>query len=194
MKFLILLFFITSSIFATSINDSLLRVHATLVPKLYLMDHAYIEKIKDNSIVIAIIYNQSDYKSALSLKNKIDSKYHQGLKTYHIETQLLLYSDIQNSDANIYYLFPSKSKNIKTAIKKASKNQALTFSYLKDDLKHGVMISLSIGIKVKPILNLDAIKSHNISFRPILLNISNIYAIKQYKPLSYIDNTKMVSV
>jgi len=177
-KFLILIFLFTSSIFAVTIKDSLLKIHATLVPKLYLMDHSYKKKIKDDSIKIVITYNNSNYKSALSLKNKIESKYDNGLADYKVTVKLSLYSELTNNDANIYYIFPSSSKNIKNVVKKANENKALTFSYLEDDLKYGVMISLVIGVKVKPILNLNAIKLHNISFRPILLNISNIYREK----------------
>lgn len=178
MKFLILLLILTSSIFAVTINESLLKIHATLLPKLYLMDYSYAKKIKNNSITMAIMYHKSEYKNALSLKNKIETRYSNGLKSYKIEVQLVLYSNIENSNANIYYLFPTNSKNIKNVVKKANEKKALTFSYLKDDLKYGVMISLVIGIKVKPILNLNAIKVHNISFRPILLNISSIFINK----------------
>jgi len=179
MRFLILIFLITTSLFAININNSLLRIHATLVPKLYLMDYEYKSKVKNDTIVIDILYDKANYKSALALKNKFYTKYKNGLESYKLKVELVLYSNIDRSDANIYYLFPSKSTNIKKAVKQASNNNALTFSYLKDDLKYGVMVSLAIGIKVKPVLNLDAIKRYHISFRPILLNISTIYTTKQ---------------
>ncbi len=176
MNYLILLFLLlSSSLFGLSMNHSLLKVHATLVPKLYLMDYKYQEKIKNNKITMALVYDKLDYKVALSLKEQIDFKYKDGLNSYDLKTELVLYSDIKNIDANIYYLFPTKTENIIELIKYAEQNQALTFSYFKDYLKYGVMISLNIGHKVKPILNLDAIRSYNIAFRPILLKISNIY-------------------
>jgi len=140
------------------------------------MDYQYKEKIDNNSIVIAIIYKNLDYKNALSLKNKIDSKYSDGMKSYKIVVKLTPYNKVENTNANIYYLFPSTHENIKKVIQKANENQAITFSYLNNDLRYGVMVSLKIGNKVKPILNLNAVKLHNISFRPILLNISSIYS------------------
>lgn len=176
MRYFLILFTLTYSLFGVTINDSLLKIHATLVPKIYLMDYKYKEKIDNNSIVIALVYKDSDYKNALSLKNKIKLKYGGGIKSYKIEVKLIPYSKIDRSDANIYYLFPSTSENIKKVIQKANENQALTFSYLNNDLRYGVMASLKMGNKVKPLLNLDAIKLHNISFRPILLNISSIFS------------------
>ncbi|MEA3229139.1 MAG: YfiR/HmsC family protein [Campylobacterota bacterium] len=173
----ILLLLVTTSMFGLNINSSLLKVHATLVPKLYLMDYQHKKKIENNSIVIALVSSRLDCKSALLLKNEMNLKYKKGLKSYDLEIKNVLYSDIGDINANIYYLFPTDAKNIRKAIEKADKNRAVTFSYLEDDLKYGVMISLNIGHKVKPILNLDAIRLYDISFRPILLNISSVYKI-----------------
>ncbi len=176
MKYFLILLILYSSLFGVTINDSLLKIHATLVPKIYLMDYRYREKIDNNSIVIALVYKDSDYKSALSLKDKIKLKYNNKIKSYNIEVKPTPYSKVDKVNANIYYLFPSTPKDIKKVIQKASDNQALTFSYLNDDLRYGVMASLKMGNKVKPLLNLNAIKFHNISFRPILLNISTIFS------------------
>lgn len=175
MKNLTLFLLITASVFGSSINDSLLTVHATLIPKISIMDYKFEQKIKNNSIKIAIVYKNSNYNDAQSLKNKIDIRYKDGIKSYIVESKIVAYKDIEQTDANIYYLFPSNEKDIKNSIEQADKNSALTFSYLKDDLQHGVMVSLNISKKIKPILNLDAIKSHNISLRPILIDISSIY-------------------
>jgi len=175
MKALLLFLLITSSIFASNINESLLSVHATLVPKISLMDYKFKEKIKENTITIAIMYKNSEYKDAKSLKKKIDNRYKNGIKTFKVKSIIVSYSDISQTDANIYYLFPSDKKNIKKSIEQASKNHALTFSYLKEDLKYGVMISLNISKKIKPVLNLSAIKLHKITFRPVLIDISTIF-------------------
>lgn len=175
MKTIILLLFFTSSIFGTSINESLLQVHATLIPKISIMDYKFKEKIKNDTLRIAIVYKNGNYKDASSLKNKIDTRYKNGIKFYKVEAEIIAYKNIKKMDANIYYLFPSNEKDIKNSIKQADKNSALTFSYLKDDLRHGVMMSLNISKKIKPILNLDAIRLHNISIRPVLIDISTIY-------------------
>jgi len=175
MKILLILLIIVGHLFSTTINESLLKVHATLIPKISLMDYKFQEKIQNNTIVIAIMYKDSEYKNAKSLKNKIDSRYKDGIKSYKIEANLVSYRDVKKATANIYYIFPTQESDIKKTIDQANINGALTFSYLKDDLKHGVMISLNVSKKIKPILNLDAIKIHKIAFRPVLIDISTIY-------------------
>ena len=175
MKTIILLLFFSASIFGASINESLLKVHATLIPKISIMDYKFKEKIKEGTLKIAIVYKNANYKDASSLKHKIDTRYKNGIKAYKVETKIVAYNNIKKANANIYYLFPSNEKDIKNSIKQADKNSALTFSYLKDDLRYGVMMSLNVSKKIEPILNLDAIKLHNISLRPVLIDISTIY-------------------
>jgi len=181
--FLILIFAIT--LFGLSINESLLKIHAVLVPKIYLMDYAFKQKLQDNSITVALLYNQQSYKSAISLKNKINEKYKNGINDYNVKIKLFPYDDIAKIDANIYYIFPTTNKVIKKVIKKANSNHAITFSYLEEDLKHGVMLSLKVGSKVKPIINLSAAKSNKITFRPVLLEISKIYVDNNKKILNF---------
>jgi len=175
MRTLLLVLMLASSLFALSINDSLLKVHATLVPKIYLMDYKFKDKLKNSTITVAIMYERNDYKYAKKLKVLIEDRYKNGIKNYSVHAELVNYKNIKNSEANIYYLLPSKSKEIKAVVKKAASNGALTFSYLNDDLKHGVMISLNVSKKIKPLLNLEAIKRHKITLRPVLINISTIY-------------------
>ncbi len=174
MRILLLLAF-ASYLFGININESLLKIHAILVPKISLMDYKFKDKVQDNTITIAIMYKNSEYQSAKSLKNKIDTKYQSGIKSYKVNSILVPYSKITKIEANIYYLFPASKKEITKSIDQANKNSALTFSYLKDDLKYGVMISLNVSKKIKPILNLNSIKEHKIVFRPVLMDISTIY-------------------
>lgn len=182
MKHLLTLLIFCNFLSAHSINESLLNIHATIVPKLPLMDYKFKSKLDNNAISIIIFYDEIDYKSAKKLQYTIDTKYSDGIKEHPIEAKLILYTDDVALKANIYYLFPSDDKNIKQVLKKASDNGAITFSYLSDDLAHGCMISLDIGAKVKPIINLNAIKNNNISLRPVLLKISNIFTDESIKP------------
>lgn len=162
-------------LFSFSIDESILKIHATFVPKISLMNYNLPEHSIGNSVVIAIFYESGNYRDALFLKKLIDTKYNHGIGSYKIKTELVIYSEKLDVKANVYYFFPTDSLNIRRAIKSANLNQALTFSYSKKDLKEGVMLSVLVGIKVRPILNLKVIKSSNITFWPVLLNISEIY-------------------
>lgn len=139
------------------------------------MDYKFQEKIDENSISIAIMYNQNEYQNAKNLKEMIDRRYSNGIKSYGVKVSLVNYRNIDKTEANIYYLFPASPKSIKEVVVQAALHEALTFSYQKEDLKYGVMISLHITKKVKPLLNLQAIKKYNIAIRPVLLDISTIF-------------------
>ena len=177
MRILLLIVFLNSLLFSYSINNSLLKIHATFIPKIILMDFNFRKKTLNNTISILIAYNKSDFSSAKTLKKNIERKYSNGIKSHQISVKIFEYNKLIKSDikGNLYYLFPSNTQNIKKTLQKASKDSALTFSYLNKTLKDGVMCSVSVGSKTKPLLNLKAIKSNNITFRPVLLKISNIY-------------------
>ena len=139
------------------------------------MDYKFQDKIKDNSISIAIVYKKNEYHEAKTLKRMIENRYKNGIKAYKIDPILVRYKNLKPINANIYYLFPADSKDIAKVIAKANIDKAITFSYLADDLKHGVMMSLNISKKIKPLLNLEAVSKHNITLRPMLINISTIF-------------------
>ncbi|MCD4667535.1 MAG: YfiR/HmsC family protein [Sulfurimonas sp.] len=181
MRYLLLLIYLSTILFASSINNSVLKIHATLVPKLLLMDYDFKEKISNNTINIVITYENTDYKDAQFLKRTIEQKYKDGLKSFNLSITLISYNNINSykTKANLYYLFPSNKQNIINIIKKAKKSHTLTFSYEKNNLQNGVMSSVLIGSKVKLILNLEAIKSSDIALRPLLLKISEIYQQKE---------------
>ncbi|MDQ7043046.1 MAG: YfiR/HmsC family protein [Sulfurimonas sp.] len=187
MKIILLLLTLSFSVFALNINDSLLKVHATLVPKIYLMDYKFKDKIKNNTISIAILYQQKEYRSAKKLKSLIESKYKNGINSYKVEAKLVNYNNANLAEANVYYLFPAKKSNIKKAIRRASIDNSLTFAYQKEDLQHGVMISVDISKRIKPLLNLEAISMNNITLRPVLIKISTIYIMDLDSRLKNLD-------
>lgn len=175
MKKILLLLLFYSHIFALSIDESLLNIHATLLPKLALMDSNYKEKLNEGSLSIVVFYSRMNHASAKLLRKNILTKYANGIKNHPIKVTLLSYHHLRHTKGNIYYLMPADTKKIKEVLILAQKEKILTFSYLKDDLAQGSMIALSIGAKVKPILNLTAVKECKVSIRDVLLKISTIY-------------------
>jgi hypothetical protein len=139
------------------------------------MEYDAEKKISDNEIKIIIFHNKSNYKEAKLLKNKIETKYKNGIKDYALSVKIQSYKNSYFKDANIYYLLPTSSAEFEKIILDANKTNTLTFSYLQDDLGKGAMVSLNISNKIKPILNLDAVKTANISLKPSLINISMIF-------------------
>lgn len=176
MRYIFISSLFITTLLSASINDSLLKIHATIVPKISLMDFDFEKKLVDNQISISIYYEKEEYKSALFLEELIKSKYPDGIKEYKIKITLVEYGTKKCKASNIIFLMPTEDEKIIKIVEEAKKHQTLTFSYLKDDLKNGVMLSLNIGANVKPIINLDAIKDSKITLRPILLKISQRFA------------------
>jgi len=176
MRLIFVIFMSCMSLYAYNINNSILKIHASIMPKIFLLAHGYENNIQNNTITITIAHNQTNQINARYLKNEILSKYKK-LSSYDIEVKIIKYKDIIscNKSTNILYLLPSNNKDLKRAVKVARGYHALTFSYAIDDLQNNAMISMNIGKSVKPILNLEAIKESNLSFKPVLLSISKIY-------------------
>lgn len=141
------------------------------------MDYNFQKKSVNKTIAIVLLYERGEYKSAQFLKKQIIKKYANGIKSYKLHIKLVNYKKLNSTHANIYYMFPSSKRNTLKAIKKANRENAITFAYTKEDLKYGIMISLEVDKKTKPLLNLEAIRENNISLRPILIDISVIYHI-----------------
>lgn len=175
-----LFIFIISAIilFSYTLNDSLIKVHANIAPKLLLMDYEFENKVAQDTVCVLIVYEKDDYIGAKELQKHIEHIYENRLKSYKLFIETATYSELSdyNETVNLFYLFPASKENITLAVNKAKTSQALTFSYMSGDLKNGVMSSVLVGLKVKPILNLRAIEDNKITLRPVLLKISKIYA------------------
>lgn len=177
MKIIISLFLLLNYSFSKTLNDSLLDVHATILPKVVLLEYGIENKIKDKSINITIAYEKKNYKHMKFLERSISSKYSKGISGYDIDIELINYNDFKecNKNTNILYLFPSSKKNIKNMIKKYKECNAIIFASIKKYLRYNAMISVDAGKEIKPIINLNAIKKSGINFKPILLSISKLY-------------------
>jgi hypothetical protein len=91
MKKLLVLLLLYSHLFSFSIDESVLNIHATLLPKLALMDLKYQEKLKDGSLNIVIFYSKRNLISAKYLRRDILTSYPNGIKKSPIKVRLCPY-------------------------------------------------------------------------------------------------------
>lgn len=177
MKFFIVLFILSNLLYSKTINDSLLEIHATIMPKVLLLEHNVENKIIDNKINITIAYENNNYKDMKFLQKAIELKYPEGLSGYKIEVNSMNYKEFTKCDnaTNILYIFPSSKDNIDKLITLFRQCSVITFASQQEYLKNNAMISIDVGKKVKPIVNLNAVKASGISFKPVLLSISKVY-------------------
>jgi len=171
------IFLYSTTLFAVPLKDDLMRIHATLIPKIMMMNYDFNKRLIDNTISIAIIYDNTEQKQeALALKRYLNAKYPGGFQNHKIKIVFLSYNKITFTQKHtLYYFLPTSKSQIKNVVAVAYKNKAFTFAYQEKDLQYGVMISVKISNKVKPILNIDALKATGISMRPILLKVAEIF-------------------
>lgn len=195
--FLLLLSFTmlcTAALQAQLIQNDRLKVHAALLPKTVLMDYQFQEKLVDNKIVIGIFYQSHlQNKAADALKEMLILKYPEGINGYALDIQLIRYDklDAAKERLTFYYLFPAEDETIRSVLKKAAKDNAMTFTYNYEDLRLGAMMSVRIAKQVKPVINIDAIKNENISLRPLLLQIAEIYYQTRQKINGFYDQLSL---
>ena len=173
---LIILLLLISFPAKAAVNDALLRIHATLLPKIVLMDYQFEQKLVDNSIVIRIICDKKDQLYAERLREYILKKHKNGIKDYPVKVEISSYNENLASGpaATIFYLMPSSSRLTRKALKSIPDHR-LIFSCDPSALRFGAVISVKVLNNIKPIINIDALKEKNITLRPVIMKISKIY-------------------
>jgi hypothetical protein len=162
---------------SATLSDDLLRIHATLLPKTILMDYKFKQKLAGNTILIHLLCRSANNFSAHKLRRYIQDKYKDGINGMPVDVSILNYDEVigQLPPASLYYLFPAAPGQITSALKKIQPQERLVFAYDPEDLQYGAQIGLHIGRKIKPILNVDALKAGGITLRPALIKISELY-------------------
>ena len=184
---------VTSTLLAEHLKDDLMRIHATLIPKIMMMDYDFKKRLVNNEISIAVVYENIQQKiDALALKRYINAKYPNGFQNHKINLEFISFKNIHLAKKHsLYYILPSSENAIRDVLNTTNKQEALSFSYNNEDLKYGVMLSVKITNKVKPIINVDALKETDVTVRPVLLKVAEIYfqtsliIIKTYDKYSF---------
>ena len=159
---------------ASVYDDDVLEIFSKILPRFVLMDNQK-TKLKDE-IDICVLHNLVDERSALSLIDKINNNYPNGLKNYKIKFTHDNYSNIAAcQDSQLIFLFNSSDKEIADALLFAKKQKSLTVSYDDALLSRGVEISLFLGRKIVPYINIKALQKNGMEMDNLLLRISKIY-------------------
>ena len=163
------------SLNASVYNDDILNTFSKILPRFILMSSQK-EKIKDE-INICILHDKMDKRPTSFLITKINDNYPNGIKDYKIKLIKSNYSHIKKcKDSQLAFLFNSNEENINQALEFSQKNKILTISYDAKLLKSGVEVSLFLGRKITPYINIENIVKKDIVLNNLLLRISKIYS------------------
>lgn len=163
-----------TALHASVYDDDVLEIFSKVLPRFVLMDNQK-TKLKDK-INICVLYEQVDQRTALTLIDKIKNNYPNGLKDYKINFTHDNYSNIATcKDSQLIFLFNSSEKNIADTLALSKKQKSLTVSYDDTLLSNGVEISLFLGRKIVPYINIKALQKNGMEMDNLLLRISKIY-------------------
>lgn len=168
---------LNSTLNASTYDDDVLNIFSKVLPRFILMSSKKDEIKKE--IRICILHDNIDEKIALSLVRKTNDYYPNGIKEYQLKFIQTNYSDISKCDSSVLlFLLNSNDKNIKQTLKFSRKYKKLTISYDAKLLEDGTDISMFLGRKIIPYININSIREKKIELNNNLLRISKIYKEK----------------
>ena len=152
-------------------DDIVLKAQASIFPKVMLLDKKIKDKLIDNKIVYTIIYDETDYLTALSIKDFINEKFKGKLDSYDYKVNLVNFKNFsEKTEASAIYVL-----NINDYIGEiatiAKKKDIISFSYNINNLKKGLMFSLVIEKSTVLYLEKETLYSQNIDFVDALLQM-----------------------
>ncbi len=163
---------------ASLLRQDLLRIHASIMPKTVFMDYDFKKRLVNGKIAVCILSKQNDIPQARELARYINKLYSNGINGFKITTNVVSYQKFIKSScpgATIFYILPAGRHIMEQVINKIGKS-GIIFTYSPRYLKYGAHVSLKIKYRVKPVINLEALKKSGISLRPALLRISDLYS------------------
>ena len=173
--FFLLIIFNSISLNAVVYHDDVLNIFSKISPRFVLMSNQK-EKLK-SKINICILHEDIDEQTASLLVKKTKEYYPNGIKNYQLKFTNTSYSNIDScQDAHLLFLFNVDKNELMKAIELSNKNKILTISYDKKLLDYGVDISLFVGRKIIPYININSINSKSWDPFPIsIIKLSNNY-------------------
>lgn len=133
------------------------------------------KQIKEN-IELCIVNDKIDERIALSLIDKLYDTYPKGLNKHPLKLTNTTYSTIEKCESSqLLFLLSSNDENIEKALRYTHKHTAISMSYDPAYLENGVQVSLFLGRKVTPYLNINELRKNGIDVDNLLIRISKIY-------------------
>ena len=174
MKYLVLICITIFTLAAQPYKNALINIHAKVFPKILLTDTKLKNKLVDNAIKIIILYSKQDIKTAQKLKSKMLSFYPK-IKNHTLNILLQEYNAFEAEElATAYYQLLGDKKDIILTNMSAKNKSIITFSYDNSYLNHGTIMSVHIGKKVSPYINIKALKSSEIILNNIIYKIAKV--------------------
>lgn len=172
--FLLLTLTNTMLLNAANYNHDVINIYSKMLPRFIMMSS---QKSKiDDDIEICVLRDSIDVRVAQLLSDNIKNNYPNGILNHSIKLTQGDYNHLEScKNAQLMFMFNSDDKHIESALLFSQENALMTITYDVLLLEKGADISLFLGRKVTPYLNMKSITEKNILLDNILLRVSKIY-------------------
>ena len=161
-------------------DDDVLAIYSKLSPRFVLLSSLK-DKIK-KEINVCVLHEDIDDNAAKTFIRKITNNYPNGIKDYQLKLINGVYPNLKDcKESHLIFLLNTTDKNVIYSVSFAKKNKILLLSYDSKILEYGVDVSLFIGRKVTPYVNVESLKTKEIEFNNVLLRVSKIYQKKEQR-------------
>ena len=176
--------------FGHNYDEVLLKAQASIFPKIILLDKKVEDKLIDGKIVFTIVYDESDFQTALEISDFIDSKYKGFLGKFPYIISLVESSSFsKRTKATAVYIL-NLEKSVNKIVDIAKEEGVISFSYDIMDLREGVMFSLVIEKSTVIYLNKDTFVTQKIDFVDSLLQIVKFIDSSSFEDYDPISNSR----
>jgi len=157
--------------FGFNYDDLVLKAQASIFPKIILLDKKIEDKLIDGKIVYTIVYDKTDYDTALSIEKFINKNFKGQLDKYNYEVNLVDFTNFSTqTEASAIYVL-NLTEHIENIAAIAREKGIISFSYDINNLKRGLMFSLVIEKSTVLYLEKENLYTKKIDFVDALLQM-----------------------
>lgn len=173
------LFFISSILllptisYAFTFDKDVLNTYTKLSPRFLLMSS--LKSSIKNSIDICLVYDEMDEKVADDFVIRTKENYPNGIKNYPVKIHKVSKDLNSCSSSQLLFLLSANLKFLQETIEYSKKNKIIVISYDSTLLEKDADISLFLGRRIVPYLNMKSMIDKDIQLDNLLLRISKIY-------------------
>jgi len=174
MRTILIVIFMYSFLGAYEYDKLLLRAEAYTFPKIVIMDKNYHQKLNDNAVEIAILYEPIDKLVATELMKMIKEKFGTKISKDKLKIKLV---EFEKLDREYSAYIALKSKNgVLEELSSISREQGrILFAYDYQDLKRGALVSLVIENYTSLYMSKKEMKNSKVDFNSAIFSIVRLW-------------------
>ena len=153
----------------------LLRMQASIYPKIAMLDKKIQNKRVNDDIIFVIAHAKNELQYANNLKKLINDEYKGKIGEHQLIVNTSEFMKLDNSTPATAFIFLKGSRKMHAYVTDiASRNNRISFSYDHNDLKNNSLISLLIKEKAYIYLNKPVMSEYQIDFLPLFYKIVTV--------------------